>query len=238
MPTAGAERCPKKLGYSRHAAAHSLRPDREPRGRSLTDRGFPSMRSFLQHFIAPRRSWARVSPHPFVSLARTLTLPGGVALLLGCSALGDPASTQAPGGATGVPTPLVGTWRDVAATGSQVCDDLGNCSVAYGGSESYSFTADGHFVFAQQLEANLGGCRTVTSLYARGTIAVSSLRITLTSSFAHNTKSATCEAGFDKDLQLDPTSYTWRIVSIGAGQPQLYLTGASGVETGPYDLVP
>ena len=192
------------------------------------------MHSLLQDFIAPTR--ACVFPHSLVSLARTLALPAGAVLVLGCSALGDPASTQAPGGTTDVPTQLVGTWRDVAATGSQVCDNLGNCSVAYGGSESYSFTADGHFVFAQQLEANLGGCRTVTSLYARGTIAVSTLRLTLTSSFAHNTKTATCEAGFDEDLQLDPTSYTWRLTQTSAG-PQLYLTGASGVETGPYDLV-
>jgi hypothetical protein len=158
--------------------------------------------------------------------------------LLGCSALADPTSRQTPDGSTGVPSSLVGTWRDAAASGSQVCDDLGNCSVAYAGSESYSFTADGHFVFAQQLEGNLGGCRIVTSLYARGIIAVSDVRITLTSSFAHNTKTATCEAGFDQDLQLDPTSYTWRLTQGDAGKPQLYLTGASGEETGPYELVP
>ncbi|MBW8770087.1 MAG: hypothetical protein JF589_10045 [Gemmatimonadetes bacterium] len=193
------------------------------------------MRTFLQHFIAPRR--VRRYPSFFVPRARGLALPFVLVALLGCGAQGDPTSTPAPGGSTGVPTQLVGTWRDAAATGSQVCDDLGSCSVAYGGSESYSFSADGHFVFAQQLEANLGGCRIVTSLYARGTVSVSNLQITLTSSYAHNTKTANCEAGFDKDLQIDPTSYTFRLVA-STGRQQLYLTGASGEETGPYDLVP
>jgi len=194
------------------------------------------MRTLLHHIVAPVR--AHVHPHPFVWRTRALTLPVALVALLGCSALADSTSSQTPDGSTSVPPTLVGTWRDAAASGSQVCDELGQCSVAYGGSESYSFTADGNFVFAQQLEGNLGGCRIVTSLYARGTIAVSSLRITLTSTFAHNTKTATCEAGFDRDLQLDPTSYTWRLAQGDAGKPQLYLTSVSGVETGPYDLVP
>jgi hypothetical protein len=194
------------------------------------------MRTLLQHFVAPIRT--RAHPRPFISVARALSLPAAVIVLLGCSAGSDTTSSQAPGGATGIPSTLVGTWRDAAASGSQVCDELGSCSVAYGGSESYSFTADGRFVFAQQLEGNLGGCRITTSLYARGTIAVSELRITLTSTFAHNTKTATCEAGFDRDLQLDPTSYRWRLSPDAAGKPELYLTGASGVETGPYELVP
>jgi len=194
------------------------------------------MRTLLHYLIVPARTC--VSPHPFVRLTRTVTLPFALITLLGCSALADSTSSQTPGGPTSLPSTLVGTWLDAASSGSQVCDELGNCSVAYGGSESYSFTADGNFVFAQQLEANLGGCRIVTSLYARGTITVSNLRITLTSVFAHNTKTATCEAGFDKDLQLDPTSYTFRLAQGDAGESQLYLTGASGVETGPYELVP
>jgi hypothetical protein len=194
------------------------------------------MRTLLHHCVVAVRPHAY--RHPFVGLTHALTLPVALVALLGCSALTESTSSQTPGGPPSVPPTLVGTWRDAAASGSQVCDELGTCSVAYGGSESYSFTADGHFVFAQQLEGNLGGCRIVTSLYARGTIAVSSLRITLTSTSARNTKTATCETGFDRDLQLDPTSYTWRLAQGGAGKPQLYLTGASGEETGPYDLVP
>jgi hypothetical protein len=194
------------------------------------------MRTLLHHLIVSART--RNYPQPFVWLTRAVTLPVALVTLLGCSALADSTASQTPGGTVSLPSTLVGTWRDAAASGSQVCDDLGDCSVAYGGSESYSFTADGHFVFAQQLEGNLGACRIVTSLYARGTISVSNARITLTSAFAHNTKTATCEAGFDRDLQLDPTSYTFRLARGDAGQSQLYLIGASGVETGPYDLVP
>lgn len=168
-------------------------------------------------------------------IARTLAASIAVISFMACGAASSTGTE--PGDPSIVPQQLVGTWRDAAASGSQVCDDLGNCSIAYGGSESYAFTADGHFVFAQQLEGNIGGCKIVTSLYARGTVSLDHLKITLTSSFAHNTKTATCEYGFDTDLQLDPTTYTWRLAQSDAGQPQLYLTGADGAEAGPYDLV-
>jgi hypothetical protein len=169
-------------------------------------------------------------------LTRVLAVSTAVVSFIACGGAADSTTTE-PGGPPVVPPQLVGTWRDAAASGSQVCDDLGNCSIAYGGSESYSFSADGHFVFAQQLEGNIGGCKIVTSLYARGSVSLDDVKITLTSSFAHNTKTATCEDGFDKDLQLDPTTYTWRLAESDAGQPQLYLTGAGGEEAGPYDLV-
>jgi hypothetical protein len=185
--------------------------------------------------MTPHRAQAVTIRHAMPNRAQR----GGrrlVVLALAAACASTEAATMGdPTGPTGVLAALVGTWRETAASGSQVCDELGHCSIAYGGSESYTFTADGHFEFAQQLEGNVGGCRIVTSLYARGTVSGTGARITLSSTYAHDTKAATCESGFDIDLRLDPTSYTWRLARDGGGRAQLYLTGAGNVETGPYD---
>src|SRR5439155_26955846 len=99
---------------------------------------------------------------------------------------GTGTGTGSSSGGGGVPATLVGTWRDVAAASGQVCDDLGSCSGSDGGSESYTFSADGKFEFSQYLVSNLLGCRIVATLYAKGTMTVSGTNMTLAPSYAHH----------------------------------------------------
>jgi len=119
----------------------------------------------------------------------------------------------------------------------QVCDDLGSCSGSDGGSESYTFSADGKFEFSQYLVSNLLGCRIVATLYAKGKLTVSGTRMTLSPSYAHQSKQATCEDSFERDVTIDPTPYSWRVATDNAGRRQLFVTGASGTD-GPFDRVP
>jgi hypothetical protein len=161
------------------------------------------------------------------------------ALLMGCMACGSADGPTAvtpsdPPPAT-FPSFLVGKWRITAASGQQ-CDDLGHCTPAYGGSESYTFAADGSFEYAQYLASNLNGCQLVTFLHVLGAAAVEDQTITLTSTSAHNKKQDGCGETTDQDLQLDPASYTWRLTWTGTAE-QLELTSSAGT-SGPLDRVP
>lgn len=142
-------------------------------------------------------------------------------------------STAGSGG--GVPPILVGTWNEAAASGSQYCDpNGGGCTSTYGGSESYTFAANGTFVYSQLLEANLYGCIIKTFLYASGTLTVSGARLTLTPTLARNKVTKTCGRSTDEQLTLDPSNYGWRVVRGGGDAAGLYLTSSDGDEAGPF----
>ncbi len=164
---------------------------------------------------------------------------GGIAVLLGivvqtaCGA--RDSGTTAPSGDTRIPTVLVGTWGQAAASGSQYCDpNGGGCTSAYGGSESYALAANGTFVYSQLLEANLYGCIIKTYLYATGTLVVNGQRLTLTPTSARNQVTKTCGRSTDEQLKLDPSSYSWRVEQGGGDAAGLYLTSADGEEAGPF----
>jgi len=164
---------------------------------------------------------------------------GGSAVLLGillqtaCGARDSGITGSGVDG--GVPSVLVGTWGQAAASGSQYCDpNGGGCTSAYGGSESYTLAANGTFVYSQLLEANLYGCIIKTFLYAAGTLTVSGARLTLTPTSAHNTVTKTCGRSTDEQLTLDPSSYGWRVTRDSDGSGGLYLTSSDGEEAGPF----
>jgi len=156
-------------------------------------------------------------------------------LLASCSSA-DGATTPS-GTSDTPPSALVGKWRVTAAASGSVCDQVGSCSGADGGSESYLFTADGHFEFTQYLQSDLLGCRIVATLYAKGTMSVNGASMTLAATYAHQSKQANCESSFERDLTIDPTAYTWWTTKDAAGKPQLFIKGGSGTD-GPFDLVP
>jgi len=110
----------------------------------------------------------------------------------------------------------------------------GGCTSAYGGSETYTFGADGTFVYSQLLEANLYGCIIKTFLYATGTLTVDGARLTLTPKSARNQVSKTCGRSTDELLTLDPSSYAWRVARAADGSTGLYLTSSDGEEAGPF----
>jgi len=140
-----------------------------------------------------------------------------------------------PGSSGGVPSALVGSWNEAAASGSQYCDpNGGGCTSAYGGSETYTFGADGTFVYSQLLEANLYGCIIKTFLYATGTLTVNGARLTLTPKSARNQVSKTCGRSTDEQLTLEPSSYGWRVARAADGSMGLYLTSSDGEEAGPF----
>jgi hypothetical protein len=166
-------------------------------------------------------------------VAASMLLVSGIVTLLGCGS-GLPTESGGPGD---IPQTLVGTWRLSAATGSQVCDDLGHCGPAYGGSESYQFASNGHFVYSQFLEANLGGCKQTAFIYATGTVSSDISSVTLHPASLRNQRSNTCGQDSDQTYTtVDPSSYDWR-VDEGTQDPEakgLYLTGSDGEENGPY----
>jgi hypothetical protein len=148
---------------------------------------------------------------------------------------GDEPGVTAPGSGGPIPAALVGTWGQAAASGSQYCDpNGGGCTSAYGGSESYAFTANGTFTYSQLLEANLYGCIIKTFLYATGTLTVNDARLTLTPTSARNTVTKTCGRSTDEQLTLDPSSYGWRVARGPDGSSGLYLTSSDGDEAGPF----
>jgi hypothetical protein len=164
---------------------------------------------------------------------------GGVVAMLSIpmqGACGASDSTITPPGDNGgVPSVLVGTWNEAAASGSQYCDpNGGGCTTAYGGSESYAFAPNGTFVYSQLLEANLYGCIIKTFLYATGTLTVNGSRLTLTPKSARNQVSKTCGKSTDEQLTLDPSSYGWRVAREADGSAGLYLTSSDGDEAGPF----
>jgi hypothetical protein len=113
-----------------------------------------------------------------------------------------------------------------------LCEAGGSFSGS-GGSESYTFAPDGRFEYAQFLQTTLYECRTVIFLFVRGTATVKGNQITMTATYAHNQKRATCEDSFDQDLDVAPSTYTFRVEK---GR-QLFMTGKdSGTTTGPYTL--
>src|SRR3954465_14624223 len=64
----------------------------------------------------------------------------GIGVLLGITLQGacgaDSTGITPPGSSGGVPSALVGSWNEAAASGSQYCDpNGGGCTTAYGGSE-------------------------------------------------------------------------------------------------------
>ncbi len=156
-----------------------------------------------------------------------------VAMQTACGAAERQTAPSSSG--AGIPAVLVGTWREAAATGSQYCDpNGGGCTPAYGGSESYTFAANGTFVYSQLLEANLYGCVIKTFLYATGTLTVTGARLTLAPTSARNVVTKTCGGGTDEQLTLDASSYGWRVVRGDDGSTGLYLTASDGEESGPY----
>jgi len=164
---------------------------------------------------------------------------GGIGALLtitlqaACGASGSEITP--PGSSGGVPSALVGAWNEAAASGSRYCDpNGGGCTSTYGGSETYTFAANGTFVYSQLLEANLYGCIIKTFLYATGTLTVNGARLTLTPSSARNQVTRTCGRGTDEQLTLDPSSYGWRVARASDGSAGLYLTSADGEEAGPF----
>jgi hypothetical protein len=164
---------------------------------------------------------------------------GGIGVLLGIMLQGacgaDSTGITPPQPSDGVPSALVGRWNEAAASGSQYCDpNGGGCTSAYGGSETYTFGADGTFVYSQLLEANLYGCIIKTFLYATGTLTVDGGRLTLTPKSARNQVSKTCGRSTDEQLTLDPSSYGWRVARAEDGSAGLYLTSSDGVEAGPF----
>jgi len=164
---------------------------------------------------------------------------GGIGALLVIAmqtACGAAEHETAPPSSSGVvPAALVGTWSEAAATGSQYCDpNGGGCTAAYGGSESYTFAANGTFVYSQLLEANLYGCVIKTFLYATGTLTVTGARLTLAPKSARNVVTKTCGRGSDEQLTLEPSSYGWRVARGEDGSMGLYLTSSDGDESGPY----
>jgi hypothetical protein len=159
-------------------------------------------------------------------IRRILTLLAALMM----QACGGGSETTGPAGGD-IPSVLVGTWGLAAAGTSQVCDDLGHCGPAYGGSESYQFSADGSFIYSQLLEVNLGGCSQTAFIYAIGHVTVSGAGMTVEPTSLRNRRSNTCGAASDQTYtDVDPSRYAWR-VDPAAG---LYLTGADSVEHGPY----
>jgi hypothetical protein len=140
-----------------------------------------------------------------------------------------------PESAGNVPSALVGSWNEAAASGSQYCDpNGGGCTSAYGGSETYAFAANGTFTYSQLLEANLYGCIIKTFLYATGALTVNGDRLTLTPRSARNVVTKTCGRSTDEQLTLDASSYRWRVARASDGSSGLYLTSSDGEEAGPF----
>jgi hypothetical protein len=148
-------------------------------------------------------------------------------------ALAALAPTQSPGVAV-VPPVLVGTWSLVAASGSQDCDDLGHCSTTYGGTETFTFDADGQFEYSQYLASSIIGCDEVTFLDVSGTVMSTGTSLTLYPGHATNSKQDSCGEDTIEQLTIDPTTYDWWIAVAEDGHPQLYLSNDSG-QTGPLD---
>ena len=164
---------------------------------------------------------------------------GGIAVLLGiivqtaCGA--RDSGTTAPSGEARIPTVLVGTWGQAAASGSQYCDpNGGGCTSAYGGSESYALCGERH---VRLLAAARGEPLRlhhqdvpVRDRHAHG----QRPRLTLTPTSARNQVTKTCGRSTDEQLKLDPSSYSWRVEQGSGDAAGLYLTSADGEEAGPF----
>lgn len=148
--------------------------------------------------------------------------------------LSAPVPIQSPDRA-GVPAALVGTWSIVAASGSQDCDpSFGQCTPTFGGTETFTFSADGRFEYSQYLASSLIGCNSVIFLDVTGTVTSSETSLTLFPEHATNSKQDSCGEDTIEELTIDPTTYDWRIVPADDGHPQLYVSNDLG-ETGPLD---
>ena len=154
-------------------------------------------------------------------------------LLVPLLALGSPGAAP---GAGAMPKALIGVWTTVAASGSQYCD-TSDCRSAYGGSETWTFTADAHWEYSQYLDTTLYDCSQTTFLDVTGTVAATDSSVTLTSDHASNMKSDTCGETTYEELDILPSVYQWQVLPADDGHPQLFLTNDAGT-TGPFDPRP
>jgi hypothetical protein len=172
-------------------------------------------------------------------VARSLLVVLAVAGLLAPVGLASAESSAAPvpiegAVSAGVPPELVGTWSIVAASGSQDCDDYGQCTTSFGGTETFTFLAEGGFEYSQYLASSIIGCNEVTFLDVTGTVMITDTSLTLYPEHATNSKQVTCGEDTIEEITIDPTTYDWWIAPAEDGHPQLYLSNDSG-ETGPLD---
>jgi hypothetical protein len=179
------------------------------------------------------------NPQEMATVARALLVVITVAGLLASVGPASARSPAAPGvvqspGVAGVPPILVGTWSIVAASGSQDCDDFGQCTTYFGGTETFTFRADGQFEYSQYLASSIIGCNEVTFLDVTGTVTTTRTSLTLFPEHATNSKQDSCGEDTIEEITIDPTTYDWRVATAEDGHPQLYVSNAAG-ETGPLD---
>ena len=141
-----------------------------------------------------------------------------------------------PPGAPALPPALVGEWTTAAASGNQYCD-TSDCVSAYGGSETWTFTADAHWEYSQYLSSTLYDCVQTTFLDVTGTVIATDTSLSLTADHASNLQSDTCGESRYEELEITPSVYLWSIRSAADGHPQLYLTNDTGT-SGPFDPRP
>ncbi len=135
-----------------------------------------------------------------------------------------------------IPAELAGDWNIATASQGQVCDPLtGVCQAAFGGSETYHFTADGRFTFTQHLASAFGGCMETADLYVAGAMTADAASLTLNTTRAVGKNDDGCGHTSSKTYKdVLPATYGWSVQPDGAGGRELLLQNANGDWEGPY----
>jgi hypothetical protein len=160
----------------------------------------------------------------------------GSLLLLAIACGGSGSAATGPGGGP-IPAELAGSWNIATASQGQVCDPLtGACQSAFGGSETFRFTADGHFTYTRHLESAFGGCLEKADLYLAGTMTADATSLTLLTRQAVGKNDDGCGHTKTESYTVAPAFYTWLVRDNGTNGRELLLTDGGGDVEGPYTL--
>lgn len=140
--------------------------------------------------------------------------------------------------AGGFPAALVGTWGFAVATGNY-CDPLGGCAPGSGGSQSFTFTADGNATFAKLESALVDGCGEIrTFIRTTGPATVDEATMVFSPRSGTYVAANGCRPDLTGTWNLEPKDLTtvairWQLVGNGR-QKALKLTDPKGEVSGVY----
>jgi hypothetical protein len=170
-------------------------------------------------------------PHA-VRYLGALAVAGVTGLLL---MAGAQARVKAAGNA--FPAHLVGTWGFAVATGNY-CNPLGRCAPGSGGSQSFTFTADGNATFAKLESALVDGCGEIrTFIRTAGPAIVNGATIVFSPRSGAYVAANGCRPDLTGTWNIEPkdlTTVSMRWELVGGGRKALRLTDPKGEVSGIY----